>query len=1388
MAADSEVRHTSNPCYRPRVSCRAPSAFLRSHRVPTPRRRPRFSSPVAPPPGFMPTALAPALPRRVARRTRNRTYTQRTYDSAARPQLKRLLSGREATASADAAQPANQLRVPEFESPHRASPEVAPGLGVHSPHPARAAAGDWRWAPPEDSGDEELDGEEFGDPQSSRHRAGSVSSADESPDLLEGLSDTSSSDGGGSEREHPVDGWMARDRSMAELRRSEADSRTEEMLHSPQPESRATTSSEPNLAPMLAARKEQYARLRTMQSHGSDTEGTHLPELAASLGGASQQEAQVADGGGSLEALMRLTPSTSMRVQPSSSWTGSSPLLQKLKEISAATESMDEEEDKRRFFARLDASTGLDAVRQPPQPAPQQEALPQQQQQHQHDNTEQRMGSSAGSAEEDGSLAAYLNASSSPQPAEPEQTPVWKLAFSADTAALIAQPTGSVADSLELPRSIVLQQTNPAEPAPSPGGASVASTLSASTSGSGPSASASLHDMLAAARQELDEKARADSASGNSRAAAVSGDSRHSPPPTAMDQRDAADIAAQERDQDQERERALEEKRAQGQAHAAANEQAEQNELEEADDEADFEPVRASSPTPTSPGSSKGSLTSEEQAAADSPARGVWEKSRAEAWRQVPQSPESPAQDAIAPPSPMPTPSPSPQQQQAISSPRSAGRTPTPGSPHAAMLKSRLPVRSPRRSPKHKPTPAAAAAADASVDSSAAAPATRSLPPRSPARTGGPAVQRRSPARRIAVAEEKVEVLQKQLAAAEATKKVLRAELSMRNSREREGGPGQDPSGEISESDGEIAAILKERVLDGGTLDGVTREEMRSMERLVGEQERMITAYQKENEKTCRDLRDARARVEELEALLDEYAAGNVPITGRANAASAAGGGGDGAGSGHVSPGRQQVEDTDAMQELRLRLQQVQREANERELELKHELDRLRQGKRLADAKFAGIDVPALQREGERLQEVQEELELARDKHREEVTALHKQLKWYVENQEIIDKSDNLVATQKEKIEQLEAELAQGGGKGGKGGKGRGGKGGTGISTRTDAARIKELEAQVGTLKAELEEVLRKKHPNSIPQLIRAARPPMEEHAAHAYMATKIKTLESTLEEKEEEHAKRLRVLRQGFERVKSQHEHRLAQLEVELDAKTKKLEISEKPHMRIKELERQLDDTRSFYTKKLRELNGKLATVPKGRHNKGEKAGAAADKSTAAAPLRQKCKRLETDLSKACAEIRRLQEQSAQDAVELEQQQATVDSHRATETSAAAGKGPRTQPPPSTPSPPRGGGEQGEQQTPPPTAAAMIEMATRQSVTDQSPLFDAPMPPSGGGGGGRGNVQHSPPRHKPQQQQAHQQQQQQPSAHKAATKLGPNHPLEGMDMVQSLLGESKIV
>jgi hypothetical protein len=1273
-----------------------------------------------------------------------------------RAQLKRLISGREPAVAADAAHAPTQLRVPEFESPHRDSPIVTSGLGVHSPHPMgrgedRDEDRDSRWAPAEETTDEELDAEVFSDSPRRSHRNGSVSSGGESPDLLEGLSDTSSSDGEGGGGQHRLDAWMARDRAAADMDRSDDWHSAGEQPAVPQ-EQASTRSSEPNLGPLLAARKEQHARLRVMQSHAGDiSSGTRFPELSHQGTRRSAERRQAQDSGGSLEDLMRLHPSASMRVQPSSSWAGSSPLLQKLKEISAATEGVDEEEDKRQFFARLDASTGLGVIRGPSQPTSLPEA-----------ETCDPL-SSDGSRHEDTSLAAYLNPATVAPPgaeSETEPTPVWKLAFSADSAALVvAQPSNAVADSLELPRSIVLQQnTLVEEPSAS---VSVTSTLSGSMPGS-----ASLHDMLAAAREELDEKARD-----------VSSGSSGSPPSGGNDKQEEA------------RNRVLQlQQRASQQGAAAARSCGAEAKgtKEEVEEEQDFEPVRASTPTPVSPGSAKpSSLGGPEDAGAttvQSPARGVWEKSHTEAWRQVPPSPDPPAMETANLRQAQ-------QRQELQHLPATPGSSSSParssdstlsrrqGSPHA-MLKSRLPVRSPRRSPTAKTgqQQSDAKAQDAESDSGSdddtrLGPATGSRPPRSPARSTGAPAQRRSPARRVAAAEEKVEMLQKQLAAAEATKKVLRAELSMRHS--REGGGSHEPSGgDISESDGEIATILKERVLEGGTLDGVTRGEMRSMERLVSEQETMICAYQKENEKTCRDLRDARARVLELETLLEEYATGNVAVTGPTGAAIGNGTGTGGAGTA-VSPGRQQVDDADAMQALRLQLQQVQREANERELELKHELDRLRQGKRLADAKFAGIDVPALQREGERLHEVQHELDLASQKHKEEVAALHKQLAWYVENQEIIDKSDKLVAAQKEKIEQLEAELEQAQGKGrGKGGKTSGRAAstkGTGISTRTDSARIKELEAQVGTLKAELEEVLRKKHPNSIPQLIRAARPPMEEHAAHAYMSTKIKTLESTLEEKEEEHAKRLRVLRQGFERVKAQHEQRLAQLEVELETKTKKLELSEKPHLRVKELERQLDDTRSFYTKKLRELNGKLATAPKGRHaksDKSEKADKTGAEKSAAAQLRQKCRRLEADLSKACAEIRRLQEQSAEDAAKINQQVAAMGAdHIARDSGPDELRG--------TPSPPRGTATtdrmdnamlQNGQETPPPTNATKIEMAMRQSVTDQSPLFDAPLPPSSGR---NGNVQHSPPHHKTH-----------------VSHVDPSHPLQGMDVVQSLLGE----
>ncbi len=85
--------------------------------------------------------------------------------------------------------------------------------------------------------------------------------------------------------------------------------------------------------------------------------------------------------------------------------------------------------------------------------------------------------------------------------------------------------------------------------------------------------------------------------------------------------------------------------------------------------------------------------------------------------------------------------------------------------------------------------------------------------------------------------------------------------------------------------------------------------------------------------------------------------------------------------------------------------------------------------------------------------------------------------------------------------------------------------------------------------------------------------------------------------------------------------------------------DVERKPHQRIKELERQLDDTRAFHTKKLRELNGKLQASAR-QQEKAQRKHSKDPKGPGAAPLRQKVKRLEGDLAKACDEIRRLQEE----------------------------------------------------------------------------------------------------------------------------------------------------
>jgi hypothetical protein len=518
------------------------------------------------------------------------------------------------------------------------------------------------------------------------------------------------------------------------------------------------------------------------------------------------------------------------------------------------------------------------------------------------------------------------------------------------------------------------------------------------------------------------------------------------------------------------------------------------------------------------------------------------------------------------------------------------------------------------------------------------------------------------------------------------------------------------------------AARLQEEMLGGASLVelGVSKAELRGLERLVHEQEQLLGAYQLESERAAQELRQAKQHRAELERQLRAAAQG-VPYEASSTSSAAAAGFGGAAPGTPSRPGGSGTAPNSSGTPLRhsgsggfggaaAAAAESRREAEE----LKHALDRARSLQQAAEQGRAEAEAKLRAHGG--VQELEARLRAQQDDARrlqgslraaqEEAQQAREQLRWYQENQALIDASDATIARQKEQLTRLEAqveelrraEAAREPSEGGGGGR-RGGGGGSarrGGSAAAARRREDELRREVGKLKAELEDVVRKKWaPDSLPSLIRAARPSAEETEAQAFLTEKAKRLELALAQKEEEHEKRLRVLRQGFEKTKAAHERRLAELEVELSAKTRALEHEQRPHLRVKELERQLDDTRTFYTKKLRELASKqqqqqpARSRQSGRGTQHSKSGGGGGASEAARLKR---------------EVRRLESQVQELQTCLKQQPAAADPTPSSPTVDTARHGAHPSGGARTPRKPPGGGQ----------AAA----------TGASPLFGAPGSP----------------------------------------------------------------
>ncbi|GAA6080502.1 centrosomal protein of 162 kDa [Tachysurus ichikawai] len=180
------------------------------------------------------------------------------------------------------------------------------------------------------------------------------------------------------------------------------------------------------------------------------------------------------------------------------------------------------------------------------------------------------------------------------------------------------------------------------------------------------------------------------------------------------------------------------------------------------------------------------------------------------------------------------------------------------------------------------------------------------------------------------------------------------------------------------------------------------------------------------------------------------------------------------------------------------------------------------------------------------------ELKLLEDRHKEEVAALKKRLQWYAENQELLDKDAATLRsanaeTQRltEQVENLKMEVAKQANQQQKKVKER----------SAEARRVQDLERQV----KEMEEVLRRRHPNSLPALMFAAAAADGESRGEnlsaarqpsysaALLDRRIHRLEAELENRDEEGKRSLRAMEQHFQRIKLQYEQQISDLEQQI-------------------------------------------------------------------------------------------------------------------------------------------------------------------------------------------------------------------------------------------------
>uniref|UniRef100_A0A8B9IRE5 Centrosomal protein of 162 kDa n=1 Tax=Amazona collaria TaxID=241587 RepID=A0A8B9IRE5_9PSIT len=305
----------------------------------------------------------------------------------------------------------------------------------------------------------------------------------------------------------------------------------------------------------------------------------------------------------------------------------------------------------------------------------------------------------------------------------------------------------------------------------------------------------------------------------------------------------------------------------------------------------------------------------------------------------------------------------------------------------------------------------------------------------------------------------------------------------------------------------------------------ITEEKLAQIQKEIADQEIIIQGYQQENEKLYKQMKQLQIQnkkneeqmfkenqcvMSELIALREKVEKTNIQARIVQDS----------------EPAKNQsftelISELRAAQKEETKLQEEIRRLKQDKQALEVDLGQAKKERDLAKAQIASIS-------GEKSYE----FKVKEESYKQEITHLKRKLEWYAENQDLLDKDAARLKDARKEIEKLNLEVE----------KLRAEAGDQCVQQKkrlrdraADAKRIQDLERQI----SEMEGILKRRYPNSLPALIYAAAAAEKTNDLSAkpntvdFLERRIKKLEAELEGKDDEAKKSLRAMEQQFQKVK---------------------------------------------------------------------------------------------------------------------------------------------------------------------------------------------------------------------------------------------------------------